>query len=169
MLNNNLNNILTIDENNLTDLNNEIIFNSINYLLVLVKKSVEDLSIFPAISVVEVDSQEVYINYDNNKYIKTGMFSNYTIGIILADGNFLKKDYSLKMHPDKINNNHILSSVNITLKSQFDKFIEFPKNFRFVSLTNNHLQPISLPCNILKADNEKKYLDLSISRFYEIL
>lgn len=169
MLNNNLNNILEIDENILIDLNNKILFNSINYLLVLVKKSVEDLSIFPAISALEVDSQEVYINYDDNKYFKTSIFSDYTIGIILCDGIFLKQEYSLKMYPDKNNNNDILSSINITLKPKFDKFIEFPKNFRFISLENKHLQPISLPCNILKTDNEKKYIDLSISQFYEIL
>ena len=168
MLNDNLNNILTIDENNLIFLNNKIVFNSINYLLVEVKQSVEDLSIFPAISTVEINPQEVYINYDNNLYIKTGIFSSYTLGIILGDDKFIKKDYGLKMYPDKFNN-HILSSVNISLKSEFDQFIEFPKNFRFISLQNKNLQTISLPCNIVKADNEKKYIDLSISKFYEII
>lgn len=169
MLNGNLNNILTIDENNLIYLNNKIVFNSINYLLVEVKESVEDLSIFPAISAVEVNPQEIYINYDDNKYIKTTMFSNHKLGIVFGDNKFIKRDYCLKMYPNKFNNHHILSSVNISLRSQFNEFIEFPKNFRFISLENKHLQPISLPCNIVKADNEKKYIDLSISKFYEII
>ena len=145
-------------------------FNNISYLLVTVNKSVEDLSIFPAMSAIEVNSQEVYINYNNTKeYYKTLMFTNYTMGIILSDNIFLKYDYSLKMYPPQINNRNLLTSVNISLRTQFKDFLEFPKEFKFISINNQHLQPINLPCNITNIDYKKKMIDLSISHFYEII
>lgn len=146
-----------------------MLFNSLNYLLVIVKKSVDDLSQFASISAIEVDSKEIYINYENNKYLKTLIFSDFTLGIILGDNKFLKKDYSLKMFPNYINNNYSITSVNISLRPEFNHFIEFHKNFRFISIQNQHLYPICLPCNISKIDIEKKYIDLSISRYYHIL
>ena len=158
------------DLDKLRQLNEELSvpISSLNYLLVVVKRSIEDLSIFPAISAIEVDSQEIYINYDNNKYLKTLLFSDYTIGIILNDNKFLKYDHSLKMHHQRINNNNILSSVKISLKSQFSQYIEFPNIFKFISLDKYQLLPIILPCNIIKIDSQKKFIDLSISQFYYI-
>lgn len=139
--------------------------NKIKYLLVKMVKVTNNTSIFPVISCIQIDSNNIYIN-DGEKYYLSDIFKNFTIGIILDDNIFLKKDTGLLLYKNK---DYILRSDNIFKKKKLENKIEFISQFCIIMIDNYEIIPFYVPANIIKIDYTKKYIDLSISKFYSLI
>ena len=143
-------------------------------LIVIVTKYIGDKN---NMEIIQIDSNEIYDENDN----KINGYQDYYIGIVPGDGSFMKKDYSLKVDGyrhkrcngcttwiKKKEKQYVKSNTQITEKPFFP---EEQDSFKLCKNKDKDsdiydLVPIKLVGEITAIDTKKKYMDLSIHKYY---
>ena len=125
------------------------------------------------IFLLNVNNQKIYDQNDN----KIENLSNYQISVIPGDGEFIKKDGSLKINGFRHEKcNGCTTYINKKIYNyQNKKILEKPyypidqDSFKICQIEKTtDLVPIRLVGKIKKIDDQKKYVDVSISDYYQL-
>ena len=128
------------------------------------------------IFLLEVDNQKIYDQ--NDKKIEN--LSDYHISVITGDGKFIKKDGSLKIngfrHKRCNGCTTYIHKKKFNYQNENEKILEKPfypidqDKFKICQVNKNttKLIPIKLIGKIKRIDNQKKYVDVSISDYYQL-
>ncbi len=141
-------------------------------LVVIVNKYIGDKN---NMEVIQIDSNEIYDENDN----KIDGYEDYGIGIIPGDGSFIKTAYSLKVDGyrhkrcngcttwiNKKQKQYIKSNIQITEKPLYPIEQDSFKLCKNKDSDIYDLVPIKLVGEITAIDTKKKYMDLSIHKYY---
>jgi hypothetical protein len=127
------------------------------------------------IFLLNVNNKEIYDQNDN----KIENLSNYNISVIPGDGEFIKKDGSLKINNFRHERcNGCTTYINKKMynyQNKNEKILEKPyypidqDRFKICQIEKTtKLFPIRLVGRIKRIDYQKKYVDVSISDYYQL-
>ena len=139
--------------------------------LIVILKKFYDVGTTEYINLIEIDSSNFMLIKDNKFFLNITSYKDFMIGIVLDADNFIPSGTSLRILPIGHRSNRQGCSGKIKKKNRYKKLKQ--PDFRICRKdrrTNTNLaSPIKLLAKISNIDLDKKYIDLSIGKFYKLV
>jgi len=123
------------------------------------------------INLIEIDSSNFFLIIDNEPNLVKS-YKDYTIGIVLDKDDFIPSGTSLRILPIGHRSKRQGCSAKIKKKRGIYKKFKQP-DFRICRkdrrTTSNEAYPLKMLARIINIDIKKKYIDLSIGKFYKFM
>lgn len=139
--------------------------------LIITLKNFYDVGTPEYINLIEIDSSKFYvIKEDKPELINS--YKDYTMGIILDKDDFIPSGTSLRILPIGHRSRRQGCSAKIKKKRGIYKKFKQP-DFRICRkdrrTNTNEAYPLKMLARIISIDQKKKYIDLSIGKFYKLM